>query len=72
MTEQAYFSSLSQKDCFKDLGVEEFEILATLDSHTSEICCEMDGKHFQMKDYEPGTTAPPFFFAEKEAGFVYN
>ncbi len=60
MTEQAYFSSLSQKDCFKDLGVEEFKILATLDTHTSEICREMDGKHFPMKDYEPGTTAPPF------------
>ena len=37
-TEQAYFSSLAQKECFKDLGVEEYEIVATLDSHTSDIC----------------------------------
>jgi hypothetical protein len=42
------------------LDVEEFEIVATLDSHTSEICQEMDGKHFPMKDYQPGVTAPPF------------
>lgn len=60
MTEQAYFHSVAQKDAFNDLDVEEFEIVATLDSHTSEICQEMDGNHFPMKDYQPGVTAPPF------------
>ncbi|MDE5696598.1 MAG: minor capsid protein [Lachnospiraceae bacterium] len=60
MTEEAYFSSAAQKDCFKDLGVEQYEIVATLDSHTSDICQEMDGKVFPMKDFEPGVTAPPF------------
>ncbi len=60
MTEEAYFSSAAQKDCFNDLGVEQYEIVATLDSHTSEICQEMDGKVFPMKDFEPGITAPPF------------
>lgn len=60
MTEQAYFHSVSQKEAFADLGVEQFEIVATLDSHTSEICQDMDGEHFDMKDYEPGVTAPPF------------
>ena len=40
--------------------MEEFEIVATLDSHTSDICREMDGKHFLMKDFQPGVTAPPF------------
>ena len=60
MTEQAYFHSIAQQEAFEDLDVEEFEIVATLDSHTSEICQEMDGKHFPMKDYQPGVTAPPF------------
>lgn len=60
MTESAFISSAAQKDAFNDLGVEEYEIVATLDSHTSEICQEMDGQHFPMKDYEPGVTAPPF------------
>lgn len=60
MTEQAYFHSVAQKEAFDDLDVEEFEIVATLDNSTSEICQEMDGKHFPMKDYEPGVTAPPF------------
>ena len=60
MTEEAYFSSAAQKDCFEELGVEQFEIAATLDSHTSDICRSLDGKHFPMKDYQPGVTAPPF------------
>lgn len=60
MTEEAYFHSVSQKEAFNDLNVEEFEIVATLDNRTSEICREMDGKHFLMKDYQAGITAPPF------------
>lgn len=60
MTEQAYFSSAAQKDCFNDLDVEEYEIVATLDSHTSDICRSLDGKVFKMSDYKPGVTAPPF------------
>ena len=60
MTESAYFASVSQKDAFNDLDVEQFEIVATLDSHTSEICRGLDGHVFDMKDYEAGVTAPPF------------
>ena len=59
MTEQAYFHSVAQKEAFGELDVEEFEFVATLDSHTSDICQDMDGQHFPMKDYEPGVTAPP-------------
>ena len=60
MTESAAISAAAQKNCFKDLDVERYEILATLDSHTSDICQEMDGKVFDMKDYKVGETAPPF------------
>ena len=60
MTEEAYFSSAAQKDCFHDLDVEQYEIVATLDSHTSDLCRNMDGKVFPMKDFEAGVTAPPF------------
>lgn len=60
MTEQAYFHSVAQRDAFNDLDVEEFEIVATLDSHTSQVCQDMDGTHLPMSQYEPGVTAPPF------------
>ncbi len=60
MTESAYFASASQKDCFNELDVEQFIIVATLDSHTSPLCQSLDGKVQDMKDFEPGVTAPPF------------
>lgn len=60
MTESAAIASEASKDSMKNLGVEEYEILATLDSRTSEICQEMDGQHFRMSEYNPGLTAPPF------------
>ena len=60
MTEEAFFSSAAQKDCFTELDVEQFEIVATLDSHTSDICRGLDGKHFPMSEWKVGVTAPPF------------
>ncbi|CCL10420.1 TPA: minor capsid protein [Clostridioides difficile] len=60
MTESAFFASASRKDCFNDLDVEKYEIIATLDLRTSNICRELDGKVFDMKDYQVGVTAPPF------------
>lgn len=60
-TESAAVAASAKKDCFKELGVEEYQVVATLDSHTSRICQCMDGKHFPMADYQPGTTAPPFY-----------
>lgn len=60
MTENAYFGSAAQQQCYKDLDVERYQIVATLDSRTSDICRHFDGKVFDMKDYEPGVTAPPF------------
>lgn len=60
MTESAFFGSEARKDSFQELGVEQYEIVATLDSSTSEICREMDGKVFPMSEYQSGSTAPPF------------
>lgn len=60
MTEQAYFASMSREQSYADLGVEEYEILATLDSSTSDLCKSMDLKHFPLADFKIGLTAPPF------------
>lgn len=60
MTESAAYSSQAREKSFKALNLSKYEIVATLDSSTSEICREMDGKVFDMKDYQVGVTAPPF------------
>ena len=59
MTESAYFGNLGQQDCYKELDVEMQEFCATLDSHTSELCREMDGKVFKSTDIQIGVNAPP-------------
>ncbi len=59
-TEQAYYSSLAQRELFVDLGIDDFEIISTLDSITSDICRELDGEIFPLSLYEVGVTAPPF------------
>lgn len=58
-TEAAFFSSKGQMDAFRDLGVEQYEFVATLDSKTSETCREMDGKVLPLSEFKPGITAPP-------------
>lgn len=60
MTEAAFFSSASNRDCYKDLDVEQYEVLATLDTRTSDVCRALDGKVFPMSEYAVGVTAPPF------------
>lgn len=58
-TESAYFASKSAINSFKELGVEKYEFIATLDRRTSQTCRNFDGKIFPVKDYKPGTNAPP-------------
>lgn len=58
-TESAYFQATSQGNCFRALGVDAVQFIATLDERTSEICQQMDGTIIPMKDYSPGVTVPP-------------
>ena len=60
MTESAAYHSRAKERCMKDLGCEKYEVIATLDDRTSSICRSMDGKVFNMKDYQVGVTASPF------------
>ena len=60
MTEQAFFTSIAQQDAFKELGVGEFEVIATLDGLTCTKCGSHDGEHRPMSEFKPGITAPPY------------
>ena len=60
LTEGAYFAAEGSREGYKQLGVEKYQILATLDDRTSDICQEEDGKIYAVKDYDPSNTAPPF------------
>ena len=45
---------------YKQAGIEKYQILATLDNRTSEICKEMDKQIFNFKNMEVGINYPPF------------
>lgn len=60
MTESAAVSAKARQECFNELDVEEYEIVATLDRKTSNICQDLDKKVFKQSEYEIGVTAPPF------------
>lgn len=60
LTEGAFFNSASRQDCFKELGVEQYEILVSYDRKTCDTCQKMEGKHFPLSQWEVGVTAPPF------------
>lgn len=60
LTEYSQFAAMSNKDCLNDLGVEEYEVIETLDGRTCEQCQEMDKKHFPMNELKTGINAPPF------------
>ena len=59
-TEASFFHNLAAQNSYRDAGMEKYEILATLDMRTSDICRYQDGKVYKAKDYKPGTNAPPF------------
>lgn len=59
LTEQAYFTSIAQKDAYAELDVEEYEFVGTLDGVTCDDCGKLDGQHFPMKDMMPGVNAAP-------------
>jgi len=60
ITENTAIQSRANFNAFKDMGVSEYEIFITLDNRTSDICRDLEGKIFKIKDYQVGVTAPPF------------
>lgn len=59
-TETSYFNATSKVQMYKDLGVDQIEIVETLDSRTCAVCQPLDGTVVPLSQYEPGVTVPPF------------
>lgn len=59
-TESAHFAAAADQQSYIDTGTKQYQILATLDDRTSEICQDMDGQVFKTEEYSEGVTAPPF------------
>ena len=59
-TENGYMQSRATRDAIEESPAEYYQIDATLDTRTSDICRDMDGKKIKVEDWDPGATAPPF------------
>lgn len=59
-TETNYISNQSTMDAYETQNVDRYQILATLDSRTSEICRDMDGKVFNTSEKKVAVNMPPF------------
>ena len=55
-TETTYFNAVSKIQMYKDLGVDQIEIVETLDSRTCAVCQPLDGTVIPLAQYEPGVT----------------
>ena len=62
-TESAFIQGDINKTTYQqaayELGLDEYVYDAFLDSKTSEICRELDGKRFKVSEMEIGVNAPP-------------
>lgn len=58
-TEANFVANQATAKMYDQLGVDEYEYLATLSDRTCERCGELDGKHWPTKDQVVGVNYPP-------------
>ncbi len=58
-TESAFIAGQATALGYEQSGIEEYEYLATLDLKTSDICRDLDGEPFKLKDKKVGVNYPP-------------
>lgn len=58
-TEAAHIVEQATLDSYKEIGLEKYEYLATLESHTCEVCGKLDGQVIEVSKQDTGTNYPP-------------
>lgn len=58
ITEMGHIAEVATADAYKEEGVEKYQYLATLESHTCEECAHLDGQIFDLKDRKDGVNYP--------------
>ncbi len=58
-TETNYFNNMADAMAYREMGIDKYVFVATLDSRTSPICQSMDNEVFNYKDMQVGVNFPP-------------
>lgn len=59
-TETAYVAGQGTAEGYQSAGIEMYEVLATLDTRTSDVCQQQDGKRYPISEMRVGANYPPF------------
>lgn len=59
-TEEAHMANMARDECYQEMGVDQYQIVCTLDERTCPICGDFDGKIFNNADRVEGVNSPPF------------
>ena len=57
--ESAHANGQADLDAYQEDGLDEYEFIATLDTHTTPECQEHDGKHYPVSEAAEGVNYPP-------------
>lgn len=57
-TEVTHYANEGNLRAMERLGIEKYVFIATLDSRTSTVCRDLDGKIFEVKDRKEGINCP--------------
>ena len=58
ITEMGHVAETATANAYKEEGVEQYQYLATLESHTCDECAHLDGQVFELKDKVEGLNYP--------------
>lgn len=58
-TETTYVTNMAELESYKELDIDRYIFVATLDLRTSPMCREMDGKIIEVSKGIPGENLPP-------------
>ena len=70
-TEASHFHNQAELEAYKELEIEQYVFLATLDGKTSTACRDLDGKVFPTSKSEPGVNFPPMHPRCRSTTMVY-
>lgn len=70
-TEASHFNNQFELEAYKELDIEQYVFLATLDSKTSTACRDLDGKVFPLNKAEEGVNFPPMHPRCRSTTMVY-
>lgn len=59
-TESCHIETEASMQAYRDCGIDQYQILATLDRKTCRICADMDMQVVNLSDRMDGYNAPPF------------